>query len=147
MGYNKDITRKMLISLLNQAALNDVTISQIQELKLDINKLDDLFEDGGHVRCVHFQDIAAKHFRKKYEQDSDEFDIRVIGHCGKVLRIIYQLPNTELYEVADTNVNMIAKFYNHFHAEKYVNEHFPKYRQKITLPGGSYVLLDEVVKY
>jgi hypothetical protein len=62
---NLDITleetvEEMIISLKYEALDNDVKEEDIRILfaDKDINSLDDLFLDGGEIRCEHFSDLA-----------------------------------------------------------------------------------------
>lgn len=61
--YLQDTVNEMIDSLKEQAKQHDVSEADIRTLFKDkrINDLDDLFNDGGEVRCEYFGDLAFEY--------------------------------------------------------------------------------------
>lgn len=69
------VAKEMNESLKEQARQHDVDIEDIRELFEDhkVNNLDELFNDGGDVRCEHFTDLAMEYAFQFGELESDPF--------------------------------------------------------------------------
>lgn len=70
-----EIVEQMIKSLKEKAEQHDVNIEDIRKLFEDhkVNGLDDIFDDGGVVRCEYFTDFALDYSLQFGEIDTDPF--------------------------------------------------------------------------
>ena len=71
----QDVVDEMVESLREAAEREGVDVEDIRDLfsRRDVNGLDDLFNDGGEVRCEHFADLAWDYAGDFGDMDSSEF--------------------------------------------------------------------------
>ena len=76
MIKKEKVAKNMNQSLMEQANLHNVSIASIQSLfqNEDLNGLDELFGDGGEVRCVHYTDLAMDYGFQFGKIESERFE-------------------------------------------------------------------------
>jgi len=71
------VALEMAVSIEEQAQRAGIPMRKVaQTMSKNINDLDELFEDGGHVRCVHFMDIGDQKYARQFgEIESPDWEI------------------------------------------------------------------------
>jgi hypothetical protein len=73
----KETVNKMIESLKEKAQENNVDLSQLNyngSISTIVNSIDNLFKDGGEIRCENFCDIAWEYASQFGEFAGDKFE-------------------------------------------------------------------------
>lgn len=70
----EETIEKMADSLIEESEKSDVSLAPLRAKNFDVNSLDDIFHDGGEVRCERFGDLSFEYALQFGEFDSTEFN-------------------------------------------------------------------------